>query len=344
MVKRVIFDKKNILVTGGAGFLGSHLCDRLIKGNRVICLDNFITSQEENINHLLANPDFEFIRHDLTEPINLEEMPELKDFKIAFQGVQEIYHLACPASPRDYEKYPVETLLANAYATRNALEIAKKYQSKFILFSSSTIYGEVLDLKNVYINEEYWGYVNPVGEKSCYDEGKRFAESLVVNYQKKYDLDVRLARVFNTYGPRMRLDDGRMIPNLISQAINNEPVEIYGDIDKMNSFCYADDLLEGVLRLAKSKYTGPVNLGNPDGANLRAVAQKIIDLSRSSSKLVIKKEGIESKYSIKQSLPDISKAREKLGWFPMITLDKGLAKTIEFMQGLKTVNFENYKF
>lgn len=344
MAKKVIFDKKNILVTGGAGFLGSHLCDRLIHENRVICLDNFLTGQEENINHLLANPDFEFIRHDLINPLNLEELPELKDFKIAFQGIQEIYHLACPASPRDYGKYPIETLLANAYATRNALEIAKKYQSKFILFSSSTIYGEVLDLKNVYINEEYWGYVNPIGEKSCYDEGKRFAESLTVNYQKKYDLDTRLARVFNTYGPRMRLSDGRMIPNLISQAINQEPVEIYGDIDKMNSFCYVDDLVEGVLRLSKSKYTGPVNLGNPEGANLREVAQKIIDLSRSSSKLAIKKEGADSKYSIKQSLPDISKAREKLGWFPMIALDKGLAKTIEFMQGLKTVNLENYKF
>lgn len=343
MAKRVIFDKKNILITGGAGFLGSHLCDRLVQENRVICLDNFSTSQEENINHLLVNPDFEFIRHDLTAPINLEELPELKDFKIAFQGIQEIYHLACPTSPRDYEKYPIETLLANAYATHNALEMAKKYQSKFILFSSSTIYGEILDLKNVYINEDYWGYIDPVGEKSCYDEGKRFAESLAYNYQKVHNLEVRIARIWNTYGPRMRLYDGRMIPDLISQAVDNEPLVLAGDIDKMNSFCYVTDLIEGIIRLAKSKVKEPVNIGNPEGSKLREVAQKIIDFSGSKSKLVIKKEG-EGQYSIKQSLPDITRAKQKLGWFPVINLNDGLKKTIEYMQGLKAVGVESFKF
>ncbi|MFA5070025.1 MAG: GDP-mannose 4,6-dehydratase [Patescibacteria group bacterium] len=343
MSKKEIFEKKNILITGGAGFIGSHLCDRFIKGNRVICLDNFLTSQEENINHLLANPDFEFIRHDLIKPIDLEALPELKDMKINVQGIQEVYHLACPASPRDYNKYPIETLLASAYATYHALEIARKYQTKFMLFSSSTIYGEVLDLENIHINEKYWGYVDPVGDKSCYDEGKRFAESLTRNYQKKYQLDVRIARVWNTYGPRMRLYDGRMIPDLISQAISNEPVKIYGDIDKLTSFCYITDLIEGIARLAKGKIFEPVNLGNSEGAKLREVALKIIELAESGSKLEVapEKEGVG--YVIKQSLPDITLAREALGWFPLVNLNDGLKKTIEYMKGLKAVDIQSLK-
>jgi nucleoside-diphosphate-sugar epimerase len=268
----------------------------------------------------------------------LETLPELKDLKINVQGIQEVYHLACPASPKDYGKYPIETLLASAYATYHALEIARKYQAKFILFSSSTIYGEVLDLENIYINEKYWGYVDPVGDKSCYDEGKRFAESLVYNYQKKYQLDVRIARVWNTYGPRMRLYDGRMIPDLISQAISNEPVKIYGDIDKLTSFCYISDLIEGVVRLAKSRIFEPVNLGNSQGAKLKEVAQKIIELSGSHVPLSVTQEKTGIGYQIKQSLPDITLAREKLGWFPLVNLNDGLKKTIEYMKGLKAAN------
>jgi len=342
MFKKEIFEKKNILITGGAGFIGSHLCDRLIEENRVICLDNFLTSNQENINHLLANPDFEFIRHDLTQPINLEELKELEDFKLKFQGIQEVYHLACPTSPADYKKYPIETLLASAYATHNALEIARQYNSKFIYFSASTIYGEIIDPKEIYVNEKYWGYVDPIGEKSCFDEGKRFGESLVYNYHKKFGLDTKIARIWNTYGPRMRLNDGRLVPDMISQAINNQPVLIYGDIDKISSFCFVSDIVEGVVRLAKSNLNTPVNIGNPEPLKISVVAKKIIELSQTNSRIEKRKENGHLEYKIKQSLPDIALAKEKLGWFPMVNINEGLTKTIEYMKGLKAVTVEDF--
>ena len=326
-----ISGKKNVLVTGGAGFIGSHLCDELIKTCHVICLDNYITGSELNIDHLLQSPDFEFIRHDLIEPIDLSKCREAQKFKVEFQGIQEIYHLACPTSPKEFTKYPIRTLLASSQATKNALDLARRYKSKFLFASSSTIYGETTDINNLHFREDYWGFVDPVGPKSCYDEGKRFAESLVLNYQKKYGIEVKIARVWNTYGPRLKLFDGRMIPDLISQAISNQPVKIYGDISKINSFCYISDLINGFLKFMASSEGGVMNLGNPEGHRLEEVAQKIIELSGSKSKIEIV-EGPEFVYSIKQSLPDITLAEQKIEWFPVVSLEEGLEKTIHWMK------------
>ncbi len=316
--------KPNILITGGAGFIGSHLADTLVKNNHVIVVDNFITGREENINHLLESPNFEFVKHDLIEPLDFTKYPELKKFKVELQGVQEIYHLACPTSPKDYNKFPIETLVANSHATLNALEIAKKYQAKFLFLSSSSVYGEVVTDQPV--KEDNWGLVDPIGPRSCYNEGKRFAESLVMNYHLKFGLDTKIARVFNTYGPRMKIDDGRMIPELIISALKNEPLKIYGTESETGSYCYVADLIEALTRLIASDIHTPVNLGSMHEVRLIEVAKLIIELTNSKSKIEFQPP---LPYTAKQLIPDIGLAKEEIDWFPIVSLEEGIKKTID---------------
>ena len=273
MSKRAIFDKKNVLVTGGAGFIGSHLCDELIKTSKVICLDNFSSGDEKNIDHLLADQNFEFIRHDITEPIDLEKLPELTKFKIEFQGIQEIYHLACPTSPKYFEDNKMATLLANSYAVKNVLDMAVKHNAKFMHFSSSVVYGPKRK-NNEKIKEEDYGYVDMLSERSCYDEGKRFAETMVAVYRQVYKIDAKIVRLFRTYGPRMKLDEGHMIPDFISNALDNKDLEVLGEKDFSSSFCYINDAVDAVLKMMESDLVGPINIGSDVDVNITALAEK----------------------------------------------------------------------
>lgn len=336
--KKPIFEKKNVLVTGGAGFIGSHLCDQLIKDNKVICIDSFITGNIENINHLLQSPDFKFIKQNISEQFDLEQFEELRIFKLPFQGIQEIYNLACPTSPRDYNKYPVETLLANSHGTKNVLDLAVKYGSKFLHLSTSAIYGEPLEDKA--FPEDYWGFVDPIGPRSCYNEGKRFAESLVVGYRNKYNIEAKIVRVFNTFGPRMKLTDGRMIPDFINQALKNEKITVYGEKDGKATFCYVSDIVDGLIRMMKSKELGPINLGDEKEKFIVDMASKIIALAGSSSDITFEKP---FPYLAKQGIPDITMAKEKLGWFPVVDLEEGLQRTIEYMKGSKAMGIKDIK-
>ncbi len=335
MKEKPIFDRKNILVTGGAGFVGSHLCDELIKHHKVICVDNFISGSEENINHLLKHPDFEFIRHDMSQLLDLEALPELKAFKVAFQGIQEIYNLASPTSPKDYNAYPMETLLANSFGTKYALDLAVKYGAKLTHVSTSAIYGEPLE--QTPFPENYWGYVDPIGPRSPYNEGKRFAESLVTTYRKKHHLDVKIIRMFNTYGPRMRLTDGRMIPDFIRNALTNEPLVIYGTPDNRSTYCYITDTIEGLLRMMASNEYGPINIGNPQTHRIEDVARAVIQLVGSRS--TIRYEA-HLPYTARQGVPNIRLAKEKLGWFPVVSLDDGLRRTVDYMRGSRALTLE----
>lgn len=326
--------KKNVLVTGGAGFIGSHLCEELVKTNHVICVDNFITGSEKNIDRLLANPDFKFIKHDINEPLRLENFPELKEFKAELQGVQEIYNLACPTSPKQYNDLPIETLLTNSVGTYNMLVLAKKYKAKFLHMSTSAIYGDIKETGLV--REDNPGSVNPIGPRSCYNEGKRFAESLVGNFHTKEGVDTKIARVFNTFGPRMKLDDGRMIPDFVVNALLNKPITVYGTEDEVGSYCYIEDMVEGIVRLMESEINTPVNLGSDRPVHLVELARKIVELTGASSQIEFKEH---MPYTSKQVLPDISLAKESLGWFPMVSLIDGLAKTVEDMK----VHMKEYK-
>ena len=319
--------KKNILVTGGAGFIGSHLCDELVKKNHVICVDNFITGSEKNIDQLFSDPAFKFIKHDISVPLKLEDCSELKEFKVELQGIQEIYNLACPTSPQKYNNLPIETLMTNSYGTNNVLLLAKKHKAKILHLSTSAIYGDLDDMNLV--REDNWGKVNPIGPRACYNEGKRFAESLVMSYHSKEAINVKIARVFNTYGPRMKLDDGRMIPDFAVNALLNKTVTVYGLEDEMGSYCYIDDMIEGLIRLMNSDINMPINLGSEDTIRIADLAKKIIDLCNSSSKLEFKEH---LPYTSKQLVPDIGLAKEGLDWFPMVSLEDGLTKTVEDMK------------
>lgn len=320
-------DRKNILITGGAGFIGSHLAESLVEDNNVIVVDNFITSQLENIEFLLEHPHFEFIKHDLLEPLDLGKFPELNLFKVKALGIQEIYHLACPTSPKHFNKFPIETILANSHATKNILDLARAHQSKVLLASSAAVYGFYRE--NSPVREEYWGEVNPIGPRCAYDEGKRFAESLFENYHQAYKMSTKITRVFKTFGPRMRLDDGRMIPDFIVSALNNKPLQIYGDEHLSTTFAYVDDVVEGLVRLMNSDNTGPVNLGSDHSHRVADIAHRIIDLTNSNSEV---KFLDPLPYPSEHGVPDLTRAKEVLGWFPLISLDDGLQKTIDYMK------------
>lgn len=307
---------KRILVTGGAGFIGSHLIERLLnQGSDVICLDNFFTGSKENIVHLLGHNFFEMVRHDVTQPILLE--------------VDEIYNLACPASPVHYQHNPVKTVKTNVMGTINMLGLAKRTGAKMLQASTSEVYGDPQQHPQ---REDYWGNVNPIGIRSCYDEGKRLAETLCMDYHRQNHVDVKLIRIFNTYGPRMAENDGRVVSNFILQALLNQPITVYGEGQQTRSFCYVDDLVDGMIRMmerTEAGYTGPVNLGNPGEFTILELAEKVIAMTGSSSK--IDYQALPSDDPT-QRKPDITLAKSKLNWEPTIGLEMGLKKTIEYFE------------
>src|SRR3954470_15686174 len=305
---------KRVLVTGGAGFLGSHLCDRLIRdGHEVICLDNFFTGSRSNIAHHLSNTAFEVIRHDVVNPILLE--------------VDQIYNFACPASPAHYQHNPVKTVKTNVMGAINMLGMAKRLGARILQASTSEVYG---DPKEHPQKESYWGHVNTIGPRSCYDEGKRVAETLMMDYHRQNGVDIRIVRIFNTYGPRMAVNDGRVVSNFIVQALRNEPITIYGDGQQTRSFCYVSDLIEGIYRLMNTDgLTGPVNIGNPTEFTIRELADEVIFLTGSRSELVHRPLPQDDPT---QRKPDISLAREKLGWEATVQLKEGLQATIGYFE------------
>lgn len=326
MPRQVIFDKKNVLVAGGAGFIGSHLCDELVKENKVICIDNFITGSERNIDHLLANPNFIFLNHDLAKPLDLDAQADLKKFKVEFQGIQEIYNLACPMSPRRFLDNRLETLLANSYVVKNLLDLALKYQAKFLHFSSSVVYGlRSLDDPGRKIKEDYLGAVDHLSLRGAYDEGKRFAETIVANYRSLYNIDARIARLFRIYGPRMEADDDQMIPDYINNALDNKEIVINGGPEFVSSFCYISDALDAVFKLMASNLPGPVNIGSDVDINLTDLVE-LIKQETGSQSLV--SYGARQLFVSELTLPDIYLAKNELGWMPVVTLENGLKKTI----------------
>lgn len=308
---------KRILVTGGAGFLGSHLCDRLIEqGNDVICLDNFFTGSKENIRHLSGNPRFELIRHDIINPILLE--------------VEEIYNLACPASPVQYQHNAIKTIKTNVMGAINTLGMAKRLKAKILQASTSEVYG---DPEVHPQREDYWGRVNPIGPRSCYDEGKRAAECLMMDYHRQNGVIVKIPRIFNTYGPRMALNDGRVVSNFIVQALKGEEITVYGNGSQTRSFCYVDDLIDGLIRMMNTPDTflGPVNIGNPNEFTVIDLAETVIRLTGSGSKIIFMPLPQDDPV---QRKPDITCAQEMLGWQPKVMLEEGLERTIEYFRNV----------
>ena len=307
--------RKRVMVTGGAGFLGSHLCDRLLEaGHDVLCVDNLFTGTKDNIGHLHSNPSFEFMRHDVTFPLFVE--------------VDEIYNLACPASPIHYQHDPVQTTKTSVHGAINMLGLAKRLGCKILQASTSEVYGDPSVHPQ---SEEYWGHVNPIGIRSCYDEGKRCAETLFFDYHRQNGVPIKVARIFNTYGPRMHPADGRVVSNFIMQALKGEPITIYGDGSQTRSFCYVDDLIRGLMALMETgpETTGPINIGNPNEFTVRELAEKVIALIGSSSQIV--QEPLPQD-DPKQRQPDITKAKQVLDWQPSIELEQGLVKTIDYFR------------
>ncbi len=324
-------DKKTVVVTGGAGFMGSHLCDKLVRDNQVVCIDDFTSSSEGNIDHLLRNPNFAFIKHDMIEPVDLLQFPELERFNVEFKGVQEIYNLAAPTSPKHFEKMLIKTLKTNSVATINALELAVKYKAKFLHVSSSVVYGPRKE-DNPYFKEDYKGYVDMLNARASYDEGKRYAETCVDTYKRFYGIDTRIARVFRTYGPRMPIGVGHMVPDFILNALDNKDLVIYGDEKFNSSFCYIGDIIDGILKLMESDETGPVNFGDPNVYKIIEIAQKIVSMTSSKSKIVFEKPLL---FMSSLGLPDITLAKEKMGWLPITILEEGLRKTIDYTMAHK---------
>ena len=305
---------KRTLVTGGAGFLGSFLCEKLLdQGHEVIALDNFYTGSRKNISHLLDHPSFELIRHDIVEPILLE--------------VDWIFNMACPASPIHYQYNPVKTVKTSVMGAINMLGLAKRVRARILQASTSEVYGD----PEIHPQQEsYWGSVNPIGLRSCYDEGKRVAETLMMDYHRQNQVDIKLVRIFNTYGPRMHINDGRVVSNFIVAALKKEPLEIYGDGEQTRSFCYVSDLIDVILKMMnKDDFIGPVNIGNPGEFTIRELAEKILKLTGSRSKIQVRQERSDDPV---RRRPDISLAREKLGWEPSVDLEEGLGKTIEYFE------------
>ena len=305
---------KRTLVTGGAGFLGSFLCEKLLdQGHEVIALDNFYTGSRKNISHLLDHPSFELIRHDIVEPILLE--------------VDWIFNMACPASPIHYQYNPVKTVKTSVMGAINMLGLAKRVRARILQASTSEVYGD----PEIHPQQEsYWGSVNPIGVRSCYDEGKRVAETLMMDYHRQNQVDIKLVRIFNTYGPRMHINDGRVVSNFIVAALKEEPLEIFGDGEQTRSFCYVSDLIDVILKMMnKDDFIGPVNIGNPGEFTIRELAEKILKLTGSRSKIQVRQERSDDPV---RRRPDISLAREKLGWEPSVDLEEGLGKTIEYFE------------
>ncbi len=306
-----------VLVTGGAGFLGSHLCERLLaEGNDVICVDNLFTGNKDNIRHLMTNPYFEFIRHDITEPLYVE--------------VDQIYNLACPASPIHYQHDPIKTAKTSVFGAMNMLGLAKRVHARILQASTSEVYGD----PEIHPQpESYRGCVNTIGIRSCYDEGKRMAETLFFDYHRQHGVDIKVMRIFNTYGPRMHPNDGRVVSNFIVQALKNEDVTIYGTGKQTRSFCYVDDLIEGMVRLMNSRegFTGPVNMGNPGEFTMLELAEKVIELTGSTSKIIFKELPQDDPM---QRKPVIELAKQELGWEPTVVLEEGLKKTIDYFRSI----------
>ena len=306
---------QRILITGGAGFLGSHLCDRMIAaGNEVICLDNYFTGRRQNITHLLDNPNFELVRHDIIDPIKLE--------------VDLIYNLACPASPIHYQYNAIKTMKTSVMGAINMLGLARRTKARILQASTSEVYGDPLVHPQ---KEDYWGHVNPIGIRSCYDEGKRCAETLFMDYKRQNGVDIRIMRIFNTYGPRMNADDGRVVSNFIVQALRGEDITIYGDGSQTRSFCYCDDNIEGMIRLMNGDHPGPINIGNPNEFTMLELAEQVIDLTGSSSKIAHLPLPQDDP---KQRQPDITLAKEELDWEPTTQLREGLKETIAYFEKL----------
>ncbi|OGL97449.1 hypothetical protein A2318_03555 [Candidatus Uhrbacteria bacterium RIFOXYB2_FULL_45_11] len=332
MPQALTFEKKNVLVTGGAGFLGSHVCEAMLRdGHHVICVDNFATSDVKNIDSLLQNPNFRFIRLDVNQPFDLDQFTELAEFKLPFQGIQEIYHLACPTSIKKFDQFKIQTLLSNSIGNFYVLELAKKYRSKILLASSSVVYGARVDGK-ASVSEEEQGTTDQLSPRACYDEGKRFAETMFETYRQVHGLDIRIARIFRTYGPRMPLFDGQLIPDFILDALDGKDLVLHGGLEFRSALCYVTDVVDGMMRVMKAvEYPGPVNLGSDVDLLLRDVAQKVIDMTGSTSKMV---EGENFAFLSELALPNINRAKE-LGWFPLVRLEDGLRRTVEYLKANK---------
>lgn len=331
-------EKKNIIVTGGAGFIGSHLCERLVQNHQVICVDNFLTGSQENISHLLTHPNFELIKHSIEEPLDLDRFPELERFQVKTFGVQQVYHLACPTSPKQFDEFRIATLDASGIGTKNALELAWKYRASFLLASSAVVYGQ-RGQKTDPFSEEYLGEVDPVGPRACYDEGKRFSETQASTYAQVFGLDVKIARIFRTYGPRLRLFDGQMIPDFILSATENTDLVIYGDESFSTALLYVDDLTDGLIRLMESDEKRPVNFGGMESYVLSEIGKTILEMTKSSSKIVYDKP---LTFMTPLGIPDISRAKETLGWVPVTRLEEGLQKTIDYVNANKALIKKRY--
>ena len=322
-----IFEKKNVLVTGGVGFLGSHVCERLLKEAKVICMDDLSNSHIHNIQHLLQYPDFEFIKYDVNQPIDLNSFPELDKFKVKFQGIQEIYHLACPTSPKNFEDLKIHSLWANSRAMLNTLDLAVEYKAKYVFGSSSVVYGNPPENGDT-LSEDDEGIVHHLSPRGCYDEGKRFAETCVETYRQVYGLDAKIARIFSTYGPRMKLRDGLLIPDFILNALEGKDLTIYGDGEMQQSLCFVTDMVDGIVRLmGTDPEVSLVNLGLDEPYKMTEVAQKIVEMTSSSSRVVYEDPLV---FLTKKGLPDLRRAKDNLGWIPLVRLEEGLQRTIDY--------------
>ena len=334
MAKGPIFEKKNVVVAGGAGFIGSHLCERLLKDSHVICIDNFIGSSERNIDLLLRNPDFEFIKHDVNDPIDLEKFPELERFKIKFQGVQEIYNLACPTSAKNFNKFKIPTVHANSVGVKNVMDLAVKFNAKVVQASTSVVYGPRTAERSVF-KETDLGILDHLSPRGCYDEGKRFAETAVETYRQVYNLDAKIARTFRTYGPRQRLFDGEMIPDFVVDALDGHDLVIYGDDSFSTSITYVSDVVEGFVKLmAAPSDTGAVNIGADYEVKIVDVANKIIELTGSTSRIRYEPPLL---FMTPLGIPDLTKAKDKLGWIPLVRLEDGLMHSVEYTRANKAL-------